>query len=269
MRLGRSPDSRHPLRPFNSRSGSRSALCYNAGPGRAARDPRERAIHLLQTLTTLDWTRMGLSIALLVLSLGLHEAAHAWVALRCGDSTGRDLGRISLNPLVHVDPFMTLVLPAILYVTSGFVFGGAKPVPVNFYNLRHPYRDMALVALAGPLTNLLLAAVFFLLFKVVVLDAELWPTGALGSQVLLSAVTFNLLLAAFNLIPIPPLDGSRVMAWLLPEGLREGYRRLEGLGMVLILLLVVFVAPFQDFLRASMNALFRMVTWIVTLGGTW
>ncbi len=211
---------------------------------------------LVQTLSSLEWTRLGLSLALLIVSLGLHEAAHAWAALRCGDPTGRDLGRISLNPIVHVDPMMTVVLPAVLYLTSGgrMIFGGAKPVPVNFHALRHPYRDMALVAFAGPFTNFLLVIVFALLHRVLVDRLGVWPRSALGSQVLDGAVDFNLLLAVFNLVPIPPLDGSRIMTWLLPQGLREPYQGLERIGLFLVVALVLFVPSFQIALLHAMDA---------------
>ena len=109
-------------------------------------------------------------ITFLVISLGFHEAAHAWVALRCGDPTARDLGRITLNPIVHIDPFMTIILPVMLYVMSSgqFIFGGAKPVPVSYHRLRKPLRDMMFVALAGPITNFLLAIVFVLAWKAAV-----------------------------------------------------------------------------------------------------
>src|SRR5688572_15169051 len=108
---------------------------------------------------------MALVIALLVISLGIHEAAHGWVALHRGDTTARDLGRITLNPIPHIDPFMTIVLPTISFLSTGYIFGGAKPVPVNYYNLRSPLRDMALVALAGPGSNFLLAVFFGLCWK--------------------------------------------------------------------------------------------------------
>ena len=102
-----------------------------------------------------------LTMVLLVISLGIHEAAHAWVAWKCGDSTAKDLGRITLNPLVHIDPVRTILLPVLLYYSTGHAFGGAKPVPVNFHRLRHPWRDMSLVAFAGPASNFL-QAIFFL-----------------------------------------------------------------------------------------------------------
>lgn len=201
--------------------------------------------------------------------MGLHEAAHAWVALKCGDTTARDLGRITWNPIPHIDPVMTVILPAFLYFQFGFLFGGAKPVPVNFYNLRRPYRDMALVALAGPATNFLLAILFFLLLKVVVVELGVWDINMVGSRVLQQAVYFNLLLAAFNMIPIPPLDGSRIMAWLMPESLREGYRQMGTLGMPLIFMLVFFVPSFGRALWETIYFLWDVVEYGVTLGGMW
>ena len=206
-----------------------------------------------------------------MVSLGLHEAAHAWAALKCGDPTGRDLGRITVNPIPHIDPFMTLILPALLYFgTNGaMLFGGAKPVPVNGFNLRKPLRDMAIVAFAGPFTNFLLACLFWLLYRKIVLDFGLWPNGSVGSRVLYQATMFNLLLAAFNMIPIPPLDGSRIVAWLLPSGLRESYRRLEGIGMLVIFLLIFNVPAFQNLLSETMMSMLRVVNFGVTLGAEW
>src|SRR5262245_66293433 len=115
------------------------------------------------------------------------------------------MGRITLNPLPHIDPFMTILLPAIGFLTGGFIFGGAKPVPVNYYNLRNPLRDMALVAIAGPASNFVLATLFALCWKILVQNG-VWDQFALGSVVLKYTVHINLLLAAFNLLPIPPLD---------------------------------------------------------------
>ncbi len=212
---------------------------------------------------------VAITIALLVLSLGIHEAFHGWIALKCGDTTARDLGRLTLNPLAHIDPFLSVILPAVMYFTSGFVFGGAKPVPVNYFNLRHPMRDMALVALGGPASNFLLAAFFFLCHKLVVIEFGIWEAGSLGEWVLAQAVRFNLFLAAFNLLPIPPLDGSRVMTWLLPRGLREPYARLESIGLLLVFFLIVFVRPVRILVDQTESFLFRAVEQIVTLGGAW
>lgn len=214
---------------------------------------------------------IALVLALLVISLGIHEAAHGWVALQRGDTTARDLGRITLNPVPHIDPFMTILLPLIMLFSSGgsLMFGGAKPVPVNYYNLRHPLRDMALVAIAGPLSNFLLAAFFFLCWKVVVVELGVWNREMIGAQVLWQAIRFNLLLAAFNLLPIPPLDGSRVMTWLLPGGLREAYAALERWGLYLVVLFVYMVPGVQGLVGAAMEAMFQGIQAAITLGGAW
>lgn len=209
-------------------------------------------------------------IALLAVSLGIHEAAHGWVALKCGDPTARDMGRITLNPFAHIDPFMTILVPAILFMSVGMIFGGAKPVPVNFYNLRKPYRDMALVAIAGPLSNVLLAFLFYFFYHLVVGKLELWERGSLGEQVLDFAVTFNLLLAAFNMLPIPPLDGSRIMTFLLPAGsLRESYQRLESLGIILVIAFIWFVPGVQSMLWNTIGLMRNGVEYVVEMGGVW
>jgi len=211
---------------------------------------------------------IALVVVLIVISLGVHEAAHGWTALQCGDTTARDLGRISLNPIVHIDPFMTIVLPVITMLTVHFPFGGAKPVPVAFHRLRKPYRDMALVALAGPASNVLLAILFMFVWKVLVQNG-VWRGDDLGSGVMQWVIYFNVLLAAFNMVPIPPLDGSRIMAWLLPPGLREPYVALERIGLLLVFGVFFLVPSFQIFLFRSMAVLWEAIAWIVSLGGTW
>jgi len=191
------------------------------------------------------------------------------MALKCGDTTARDLGRITLNPFAHIDPFMTILLPIVFYMSTGFVFGGAKPVPVNFYNLKKPHRDMALVAIAGPASNFLLAVFFFLCRKILVEELGVWQSGHLGEVVLYQAVFFNLLLAAFNLLPIPPLDGSRIMTWLLPGGLRESYIRLESIGLLLVFFAIYMVPFVRTMLFQTIEAMHVGVRNIVTLGGVW
>lgn len=183
----------------------------------------------------------------LVLAITLHEAAHAYVADMKGDDTARLLGRISLNPIVHIDLFGTILIPFLMFMTTGFIFGYAKPVPVNAYQLRHPKQDMAWVAAAGPGMNLALAVVSGLLYRSI-------EGGILSSQepgvyqimllgMLHFSVTINLWLMAFNLIPIPPLDGGRVLVGLLPEESSRWVRQIEPYGMAVITLLV-FVDPF-------------------------
>ena len=209
---------------------------------------------------------IALVIAFLVITLGLHEAAHGWVALQCGDPTARDLGRISLNPLVHIDPFMTVLLPAILFYFAGFIFGGAKPVPVAYHRLRNPLRDMMLVALAGPLTNFLAAIFFLAAYKAAVEIGPYGPEQVLP-RVLFASMYVNVLLAVFNLIPVPPLDGSRVMRWLLPQSLREPYDVLERFGILIVVLLFYAVPGFSVFLGSGLNAAYRAIDFLT--GGSW
>jgi Zn-dependent protease len=177
-----------------------------------------------------------------------HEVAHGWVAGRLGDPTARLMGRLTLNPLVHIDLMGTIILPMMLLVIhSPFLFGWAKPVPVNFANLRGGRRDMALVALSGPATNLLLAimsaGIYHLLlagFQGGWIAAES-PLVWVAEPLLLMArisITFNLVLMAFNLIPILPLDGGRIMVGLLPEALAAQMERLERYGMLIFLVLI-------------------------------
>jgi len=213
---------------------------------------------------------IALVIAFLVISLGIHEAAHGWTALQCGDTTARDLGRITLNPFAHIDLFMTIILPIVCILSPGqFLFGGAKPVPVNFHALRRPYRDMALVALAGPASNVVLAALAFAVQRLLVVKLGIWEPNTIGDTVLDWTISVNLLLAAFNLLPIPPLDGSRVMTFLLPTGLREAYQRLEAFGLLLVVVCVFLVPPVQELMWESIDLLRRFVEYTVTLGGLW
>ncbi len=161
----------------------------------------------------------------------LHECAHGWAAYRLGDSTAKRAGRLTLNPISHVDPMGTLVLPALLFfLRSPVLFGWAKPVPVNFSALRQPRRDMILVAVAGPLVNIFLAVLFSILFK--------GNFSLSDKMVLQMAVQMNLVLALFNMVPIPPLDGSRVVMGLLPSALAYGYAQLERYGMVIVFVLL-------------------------------
>ena len=207
-------------------------------------------------------------IFLLVVSLSIHEAAHGWVAWKCGDPTAKELGRITLNPIPHIDPFMTILLPAFLLLSgSSFLFGGARPVPVNGRLLRRPLRDMMLVALAGPLSNLGLAVVFVFLRKLF-LETGLQTAEHQMIVILEYAAFFNILLAVFNLLPIPPLDGSRVLAWMLPTSVRGAYVSLERIGMILIFALLLS-GLLHGVLFDGIRAVWGGVYWLVSLGGVW
>lgn len=174
-------------------------------------------------------------IIILFSAIILHEYAHGWTAYKLGDPTAKDAGRLTLNPLKHIDPVGTVLLPGVLIAmrmmgVNTFVFGWAKPVPVNFLRLRHPKQDMIWVALAGPAVNILLAIGFAQALK---MDLSMQAYQLIGL-----AVFINLLLAIFNMIPIPPLDGSRLVMGLLPDKLAASYSQLERYGILIVIILL-------------------------------
>jgi Zn-dependent protease len=168
-------------------------------------------------------------------AITLHEAAHAYAAKYFGDNTAYAAGRMSLNPLSHIDPFGTIVIPVLLYLSTGFVFGYAKPVPIDFARLRNPKRDMAWVALAGPGANFIMALLWTIFAALLVFFQvdEVFP-----HKVAQAGLLTNLLMFAFNLVPIPPLDGGRVLTALLPNKWAYQFARIEPYGFFIVLALI-------------------------------
>lgn len=187
-------------------------------------------------VTLLDIADILFSFGVVLASLTVHEWAHAWTADRLGDPTARLLGRVSFNPVVHIDPIGTILVPLIGFFTAGFVFGWAKPVPVNVSRLGHPKRDFMMVAAAGPASNLVMAGAAALLLQL--MGGHVALGGALG-QMLYFALSINVLLAVFNMLPVPPLDGGNVLAGLLPDRFAPVIQMLRQFGFIILLLLVV------------------------------
>jgi Zn-dependent protease len=199
-------------------------------------------------------------VVVAIVSITSHEAAHGFVADYFGDPTARERGRLTLNPLPHIDLFFTILLPLFLIISgSGFIFGGAKPVPVNVSRLRRPRRDWALVGAAGPGMNLLIAIVLTALLAAAT-GLGLADTTSSLTKILSVGIFLNALLAVFNLIPIPPLDGSRVVQYFLSgEGL-DVYRRLEQFGLLIIVALLFLVPQTQTLLAAVIFGLVELLT---------
>ena len=172
-------------------------------------------------------------------AITVHEVAHCFVALRLGDPTAKMLGRLTLNPIKHIDPLGTVILPLLMLMTSGFIFGWAKPVPVTWENLKHPKRDVALVSVAGPLSNLLMALFWALLMRLAI-GLGPAPGSPLVFLLYVSAagIQVNVILAVLNMLPLPPLDGGRVAVGLLPGRLSWQLSQLEPFGLIIILLLL-------------------------------
>ena len=194
----------------------------------------------------IDLNQIVVMIVPLLFSVTIHEVAHGYIALRMGDHTAQKAGRLTLNPIKHLDFFGSLLLPLMLKLTgSPILFGYAKPVPVNFTNLRNVRKSTIYVASAGVLANFILAFLSGILFRILTNYKLLWQTSIFNSfitdlySILFYSVAINLVLAIFNLIPIPPLDGSKILAMCLPASLRIQFARLERFGMIIIIFLLL------------------------------
>ena len=211
-------------------------------------------------MNTIDPIAVAVSFGVLLLSLTIHEAAHAWTADKLGDPTARVLGRVSLNPLVHIDWIGTVLLPLVAIFSRLPLIGWAKPVPVVLRNLRNPRRDFMIVAAAGPISNLLQAVVYALLFHAAAgagdADADA-PSMLRG--ILQLGVYINLLLAFFNLIPVPPLDGGNVMLGLLPPRLAVSFAQIRQFGFIILYALMLtgvaraFITPPTNFMMTILG----------------
>ena len=200
-------------------------------------------------------------LLVLLFSLTVHESAHAWTANRLGDPTARRLGRISLNPVVHIDPIGTILLPLVAFMAGGLIFGWAKPVPVNPRNLKNYRRDFLLIAAAGPASNVLLATAASLLMRVGLAGAA--ASGGIASVLFdmgFMVIQLNLLLAVFNMIPIPPLDGGSVLAGLLPGPLADGYDRVVRPYGFMILLVLMMTGTLYDLIIPPFGVLSGLLT---------
>ena len=217
----------------------------------------------------MDITYLTIVLVTILLSMTLHEAMHAFMGYFLGDDTAKAQGRLSLNPIKHIDPIMTIALPLFLAVMGGPIFGGARPVPLNPHRIRYGEWGMALVAVAGPLTNFLLA---FLFFGIGVLTGVINSVGSVASydsywSIFISyGVMVNLSFFIFNMLPIPPLDGSRVLYALAPEMVQRGMEKIEQYGIFLVLAIVMLAMPVigsimisaNDVLWAAFSFIFRL-----------
>ncbi len=205
---------------------------------------------------------IGILIAfgVILLSMMLHELAHGYVAYLLGDETAKDEGRLTLNPFKHLDPVLSVAMPLLLFLSGGPIFGGAKPVPIDPKKLKHGVWGMAMVAIAGPLTNFVLA---FFAFTIGHFTGWMYVGGVLG-EIFLDLMYINLGFGVFNLIPIPPLDGSRVLYAIAPDGVREAMEKMETWGIVVVMLIVILMpGVISAIMSGAMEGIIEGFYWIV------
>ena len=208
---------------------------------------------------------IAVAILPLIFAITVHEVAHGWMAKQFGDPTAQRLGRLTLNPLKHIDPIGTVAVPVLLLVLGGFIFGWAKPVPVTWENLRHPKRDMAIVAAAGPAANLLMALIWAVVLRV---GMTLGPTSWAGIPMQYMGefgIQINVVLMVLNLIPLPPLDGGRVAVGLLPGPWAWQLARIEPFGFFILLALLA-TGVLSTIISPPINIIMHLVSLVVGLG---
>jgi Zn-dependent protease len=203
---------------------------------------------------SIDVVYIAIVLGVILFSMTFHEVMHGFVAYWLGDDTAKAQGRLSLNPIKHIDPFMTIILPVTLAILGGPIFGGAKPVPFNPHNVRWGEWGAALVAVSGPLVNFLIA---FVGFGVWILVGA--PTQGVGGQIFGALVSVNLGFFVFNLLPIPPLDGSRVLYALAPEFVRRGMEMIERYGIIVVFAIVLLAGPSLGVLMSTVINFFITV----------
>lgn len=202
----------------------------------------------------MDIIGLLLFFALLLMAMSIHEFSHGWIAYKLGDTTAKYQGRLTLNPLAHIDPIGTILLPIFIFMMSRgqFIFGAAKPVPINYWALNNPKRDMIWIGLAGPLANIITAVIASLILRAI-------PNLTALSALIKNFAFINIILGVFNLVPIPPLDGSRIVMGILPAEMSRGYANLERYGFVIIMiffalgLLNLIVWPIVNLLTAILG----------------